>query len=74
MAIRNDFLCPKCNTRCDRDEVDVGVGVIFGPYGCPNCDWSEDPRYDLSNGQDSQRDGGTVDCRGGWTRNRLTPE
>lgn len=41
--------CPKCNEPCDRDSVDVGVGIIYGPYGCA-CGWSEDPRYDRSNG------------------------
>ncbi len=41
--------CPKCLRACDRDEVDVGVGVIHGPWGC-RCGWSEDPRYDSSEG------------------------
>ncbi len=44
--------CPKCGSDCWREEVDVGVGVIFGPYGCPECGWSEDTYYDLSEGQD----------------------
>jgi len=43
--------CPLCNESCERDEVDVGVGVIFGPYGCWRCKWSEDPRYDSSKGK-----------------------
>lgn len=59
--------CPKCNTPCDRDEVDVGVGVVTGPWGCSNCHWSEDERYDLSDGRSNQRDGGTIDERGGFT-------
>ena len=42
--------CPNCgNPDCWRDEVDVGVGVIYGPYGCP-CGWSADSRYDRSKG------------------------
>ena len=32
--------CPKCNEECECDEVDVGVGIIYGPPRCPNCDWS----------------------------------
>ena len=62
--------CPKCTAECGRDEVDVGVGVIEGPWGCPNCGWSEDPRYDLSDGQSAHRNGGVIDSRGGWTRNK----
>jgi hypothetical protein len=37
--------CPKCGNKCWRDEADVGVGVIYGPYGCP-CGWSESREYD----------------------------
>lgn len=59
--------CPKCNTECDRDEVDVGVGVITGPYGCPNCQWSEYPEYDLSEGKDPlDEKGGMIDQYGGY--------
>lgn len=43
-------LCPKCSSRVWRDSVDVGVGVIHGPYGCVQCGWSESKEYDLSNG------------------------
>lgn len=41
--------CPKCEEECYRDEVDVEVGVIHGPYGCV-CGWSEDSYYDCSDG------------------------
>jgi hypothetical protein len=41
--------CPKCNEECYREEADIGVGVIHGPWGCPNCRWSEDPNYDQTN-------------------------
>ena len=42
--------CPKCKGFCERDDVDIGVGVIYGPYGCPGCGWSENPEYDHSQG------------------------
>ncbi len=34
--------CPKCNEECDRDEVNVGVGIIYGPWYCLNCFWHEE--------------------------------
>jgi hypothetical protein len=59
--------CPKCNEPCDRDSVDVGVGVIHGPYGCANCGWSEDSDYDLSEGRDPvDEKGGAIDQWGGY--------
>lgn len=58
--------CPKCNGECYRDEVDVGVGVINGPWGCMKCGWSESPKYDLSEGQSAVReDGSAIDQYGG---------
>ena len=33
--------CPHCGEECVRDEVDIGVGVTCGPYGCYSCGWSE---------------------------------
>lgn len=44
------FQCPKCGEECWRDEVDIGVGVIHGPHGCPGCGWSELEEYDRSEG------------------------
>ena len=32
--------CPACGRDCGRDSADVGVGVIYGPWGCA-CGWSE---------------------------------
>lgn len=59
--------CPKCGEECDRDSVDVGVGVIHGPYGCASCGWSEDPEYDLSAGRDPvDEKGGAIDQWGGY--------
>lgn len=43
--------CLNCNEQCDRDEVDVGVGIIYGPYGCGYCGWSESEEYDRSKGK-----------------------
>ena len=31
--------CPRCGTTLEADEVDVGVGVVYGPVGCPGCFW-----------------------------------
>ncbi len=60
--------CPKC--KCDelhRDEADVGVGIIYGPWGCPQCGWSEHPSYDLSEGKDPvDIKGGAIDQYGGY--------
>jgi hypothetical protein len=59
--------CPKCGTECHRDEVDVGVGVIHGPYGCPGCAWSEADEYDLSDGKSPlDEKGGAIDQYGGY--------
>ena len=43
-----DEKCPKCGGECWRESVDVGVGVIYGPLGCPDCGWSEYAEYDNS--------------------------
>jgi len=37
----SDLKCPKCGTTCERDEADVGIGTIGGPWGCPACHWIE---------------------------------
>lgn len=60
--------CPKCESwDCYRDEVDVGVGTIYGPYGCPSCGWSEDSEYDLSDGKNPvDEKGGVLDQYGGY--------
>jgi hypothetical protein len=39
----NDNTCPVCGGETEQDEVDVGVGVIRGPRGCPACHWVEEP-------------------------------
>lgn len=47
--------CPHCGDTCDRESVDVGIGMMYGPWGCSNCGWSEDPDYDCRDG--IKRDG-----------------
>jgi len=37
----DDYACPACGGACDRDEVDIGVGVLCGPWGCSCCGWVE---------------------------------
>lgn len=57
--------CPHCGEPCDRDSADVGVGIIYGPWGCM-CGWSEDPRYDQISGTGGwQADGSYADTTGG---------
>ena len=61
--------CPNCGPHDDlwRDSVDVGVGTIYGPWGCPICGWSQDDEYDLSNGRDPvDEKGGAIDQFGGY--------
>jgi hypothetical protein len=56
-----------CGDECFRDSVDVGVGWVHGPYGCPGCGWSEDSEYDLSEGKDPVDErGGAIDQYGGY--------
>ncbi len=59
--------CPKCGDECWRDSADVGVGYIYGPWGCPTCGWSEDSELDRTNPQrlPSVRDGYWHDQFGG---------
>jgi hypothetical protein len=59
--------CHKCGQQCHRDEVDVGVGIINGPWGCPDCGWSEDEAYDFSDGKSRlDEKGGAYDQYGGY--------
>lgn len=68
------MICPKCKKEVDRQTVDVGVGVISGPYGCFNCGWSEDPHYDCSEewskGNEKREGDGFIDPLGGWFRDK----
>lgn len=60
------MICPKCGRECDRDSADVGVGVIYGPWGC-YCGWSESAEYDVSDGAKYTERGGRIDQWGGVT-------
>lgn len=47
--------CPNCGEQLEYDEVDIGVGVLRGNPGCPNCHWTppekilmpDIPKHDL---------------------------
>lgn len=62
--------CPHCHSACSRDEADVGVGIIYGPYGCP-CGWSEDSDYDVTAGPRLTPEGYQIDQWGGATPPRI---
>jgi hypothetical protein len=53
--------CEKCDNECTQESCDVGVGTIYGPWGCQYCGWSECEEYDRSEGQTG------IDERGGFT-------
>lgn len=70
------MICPKCEQDCFRDEVDVGVGVIYGPYGC-YCGWSESSEYDSSEGTSPKQEehpDWLVDSRGGMIKKSVIEE
>lgn len=61
--------CPNCGSNeLWRDCADVGIGVIFGPWGCADCCWSEDEEYDLSDSSKLPFDekGGMIDQYGSY--------
>ncbi len=58
------MMCPECGEGCGRDAADVGVGIIYGPWGC-GCGWSEDTEYSHSDKYDS---------RGGYTPPGMSDE
>ena len=55
--------CPHCGEEAWREEVDVGVGIICGPWGC-SCGWSEYEQYDLTKEGGVQPDGTYLDQYG----------
>lgn len=59
--------CPKCHAECQCDSVHNGVALIYGPYGCPQCGWSENEEYDLSTRKSPVDErGGAIDQFGGY--------
>ncbi len=41
--------------------------MLYGPWGCPNCMWSENQEYDLSTGKNPLDDeGGAIDQYGNY--------
>lgn len=52
--------CENCGEECWRDSADVGVGVIYGPWGCP-CGWSESEEYNQLSGPKKTDLGGIID-------------
>lgn len=40
--------CPECSAQCWRNEVDVGVGLITGPWCCSECAWDEDQAFPMT--------------------------
>jgi len=58
-------VCPRCNyDNLWREHADVGIGVIYGPWGCSMCGWSEYEEYDLDFGGGVQDDGSFLDQYG----------
>lgn len=64
---RREIDCPKCGNEAHQDSVDIGVGVMYGPNGCPSCGWSEDEQYDVSGGRKYTEKGYMLDQFGGAT-------
>lgn len=57
------FDCPNCGYSAWRESVDVGVGILFGPWGC-QCGWSESDEYNKLNGPTWSEGGARTDQYG----------
>ncbi|MDO3431159.1 hypothetical protein QWJ46_00530 [Rhizobium sp. CBN3] len=67
-TMTEEGVCPRCSEgSLWREEADVGVGIIYGPWGCESCGWSESERYDLEFGGGVQANGSYLDPYGGLT-------
>lgn len=69
--VSDEMNCPSCGGYCYRDSVDVGIGIIHGPYGCTECGWSEWEEYDKRNGlskAEMEQPEYLFDTRGGMIR------
>ncbi len=60
------MICPNCGFECCRDSADVGIGIMYGPWGC-ECGWSEDERYNTLTGPKRTKNGYVLDQYGGAT-------
>ena len=40
--------CPECGANCWRNEVDVGVGIIYDEWKCSECGWDEGLSYPMT--------------------------
>lgn len=56
--------CPECGEELYRVEVDIGIGVQCGPWGCGSCGYSEAPELDRTRGTNDQTQRGGPDR---WT-------
>lgn len=55
------MICPNCGAEdLWRDSADVGVGVIYGPYGC-DCGWSEWDEYNQLIGNGGVKENGAYE-------------
>jgi hypothetical protein len=67
----NVVICKNCGEEAWRESCNIGVGIIYGPYGCP-CGWSEDDRYNIIDGNKITKKGSRIDQWGGLTPMRNT--
>lgn len=63
-ALAETKQCPNCGRPASRDEVDVAVGWVFGPWGC-SCGWSEDDDFNQLDGPKRTDEGLATDPWGG---------
>lgn len=54
-VIRTEDECPACGGPTQRIEVDIGVGIQYGPRHCMDCVWQE-PQPDLGLIDDTAED------------------
>jgi ssDNA-binding Zn-finger/Zn-ribbon topoisomerase 1 len=38
-------VCPKCGADLIFDEIDIGVGIMRGNPGCPDCHWTPESQF-----------------------------
>ena len=60
------MICLNCGEECWRDSANVGIGIIYGPWGC-ECGWSEDENYNILDGPKCTENGYIIDQYGGAT-------